>query len=163
MRRTKEDLVMELEELKGEEHLYEIGWLVSDDDDHIYRVLSSFKACSFKEACYRIVALMKYGARSLDEALTVLGKDDSTSIITGKPLSGLTTEDLLEEVKLDCRDVEGLWYLFSNEGCYPILDESDFFDNDFYEWLREEGMAFKDLIVYCEDSWKKYSRRYRNW
>ena len=49
MGRTKEDLVMELEELKGEEHLYEIGWLVSDDDDHIYRVLSSFKACSFKE------------------------------------------------------------------------------------------------------------------
>ena len=98
MGRTKEDLVMELEELKGEERLYEIGWLVSDDDDHIYRVLSSFKARSFKEACYRIVALMKYGARSLDEALTVLGKDDSTSIITGKPLSGLTTEDLLEEL-----------------------------------------------------------------
>ena len=50
MGRTKEDLVMELEELKGEEHLYEIGWLVSDDDDHIYRVLSSFKAHSFKLA-----------------------------------------------------------------------------------------------------------------
>lgn len=162
MGKTKEDLIKELQELKGEEHLWELGWLVSDDK-HVYQLLTSFKACSFKEACYRIVALMRYGARSLDEALTVLSKDDSTSIITGKPLKELTAEELLEDVKLNCRDVDGIWYLFSNESCYPIIDESDFFDRDFYEWLEDENLTFEDdLIVFCEDSWKKWSWRYHN-